>query len=150
MKFVVECIKKCDGISIGKKYKVLSLNDCGDNSYKILDDNSICNKYDPKLFKIIIDNRTLKEKFLHIVSSEPSKWQEQADWRIENKDWIRISQKIAIKLLSTLNDINLNKHELSMFSNISIISINKMLKGSYNFSIKEITFLENFLNVKLL
>ena len=36
-------------------------------------------------------------------SSTPSKWRENAEWRMANKSWLRYSQHIAMLMLDKMN-----------------------------------------------
>lgn len=36
-------------------------------------------------------------------STTPSKWKEKAEWRLQNKSWLRHSQRIAMKMLEKMD-----------------------------------------------
>ena len=46
-------------------------------------------------------------------SPTPSKWRERAEWRMQNKSWLRHSQRIAVKMLEKMGELSmtLNKHQ---------------------------------------
>ena len=46
-------------------------------------------------------------------SPTPSKWRERAEWRMQNKSWLRHSQRIAVKMLEKMDELSmtLNKHQ---------------------------------------
>ena len=43
----------------------------------------------------------------------PSKWRERAEWRMQNKSWLRHSQRIAVRMLEKMDELSmtLNKHQ---------------------------------------
>ena len=72
----------------------------------------------------------LKEKLAAIVSKEPSKWMQEAQWRSDNKTWLKKSQAIAIKVLKTLKEKGLSQKELAASLFVSPQQINKICKGT--------------------
>lgn len=90
------------------------------------------------------------ERFLKLVSKEKSNVMKEIEWREKNEDWLRISQRIAIKVLSAIGEQKITKEELSKKSNISLNKINTLVKGSTNLDIKTISKLESALNIKLI
>lgn len=38
-------------------------------------------------------------------SATPSKWRENAEWRIANKEWLRYSQHIAMMMLDKMEEL---------------------------------------------
>jgi hypothetical protein len=42
-------------------------------------------------------------------SSTPSKWRENAEWRIANKSWLRYSQHIAMMMLDKMEELKMNQ-----------------------------------------
>ena len=74
----------------------------------------------------------LKEKLAAIVSKEPSKWMQEAQWRSDNKAWLIKSQAIATSLL------------------VSPQQINKICKGTENLTLDTIAKLENALGIQLI
>ena len=46
-------------------------------------------------------------------SPTPSKWRERAEWRMQNKSWLRHSQRIAVRMLEKMDELSmtLNKHQ---------------------------------------
>jgi ribosome-binding protein aMBF1 (putative translation factor) len=97
-----------------------------------------------------MDKNKNLENFLKLVSKEQSKWYEHAQWREENRGWLKHSQKIAIKVLSRLNELNLTKEQLSKETNIPMETINNIVKGKENLTLENISKLEVFLQINLL
>lgn len=46
-------------------------------------------------------------------SSTPSKWRENAEWRVANKSWLRYSQHIAMLMLDRMEEFNITQKQLS-------------------------------------
>jgi len=80
---------------------------------------------------------------------EDSNWTIEAEWRIKNRDWIRYSQKIALRILSNLKE-EMTKEKLSELSGISLEEINLIVKGSVNMNLETIAKLSKALNVDLI
>jgi len=92
----------------------------------------------------------LKDKLSKIVSKEPSKWLEQAKWRLENRAWLKNSQAIAIRILSRIEEMNISQKELAEKMGLSPQMVNKLVKGSENLTLETISKLESALDIKLI
>ena len=46
-------------------------------------------------------------------STTPSRWREKAEWRLQNKTWLRRSQHIAMLMLDKMEEIGLNQRSLA-------------------------------------
>ena len=49
-------------------------------------------------------NEKALEELRSIVKRDPGTWKKEAQWRHENKTWLRKSQKIAFKILRALRE----------------------------------------------
>ncbi|MEI7502686.1 MAG: helix-turn-helix transcriptional regulator [Paludibacter sp.] len=92
----------------------------------------------------------LKEKLAQIVSNEPSKWLEEAKWRRENRSWLKRSQAVAIKVLSTLRERGLSQKDLAEKLSVSPQQVNKWLKGKENFTFETVSKIEDALTIQLM
>ena len=45
--------------------------------------------------------------------STPSKWRENAEWRMANKSWLRYSQLIAMMMLDRMEELHMSQKQLS-------------------------------------
>lgn len=88
-------------------------------------------------------------KIKNLISDQPSKWQEEAKFREENKDWLDASFRIALMVLRTLRERNISKEEFAASLNMSIEDIKKVLKGNSNLTLELISKIENVLRIKL-
>lgn len=70
-------------------------------------------------------------------------------WRIENKEWLQESKRIALNILLRLDDLRWSKARLSKESGLSEEFINTLMKGSEKFEPEILVRLENVLRIKL-
>lgn len=83
-------------------------------------------------------------------SVSPSRFEENAKWRKENKVWLEWSRNIALSLVEYMELNELNRNGLAERLNVSPQYISKILSGKVNFSFKSIAELEQKLDIKLL
>ncbi|MCF8365097.1 MAG: helix-turn-helix transcriptional regulator [Bacteroidales bacterium] len=92
----------------------------------------------------------LNEKLQQVVSETPSQWHEDARFRMKNKKWIKRSQVIALRILSTIRENGWNQKQLAEKIGVSPQTINKWVKGRENFTLETISKLEDALQIELL
>jgi transcriptional regulator with XRE-family HTH domain len=95
-------------------------------------------------------NKKALEKLQSIVKPDPGSWKKEAQWRHENKTWIRKSQKIAFKILRTLRDQKKTQKDLAAMMNVSPQQVNKWVKGKENFTLETLSRIEEALKIDLL
>ena len=83
-------------------------------------------------------------------SSTPSKWRENAQWRMENKGWLRYSQHIAMMMLDKMEELGLNQKSVAQRMGCSQQYISRILKGTENLSIETISKIEEALDMHIL
>lgn len=76
-------------------------------------------------------------------------WRDQVQYRNANKDWLRKSAKIAIKILRVLREKSISQVRLAEILSVSPQYINKILKGRENLTLETIGRLEAALGVEL-
>jgi ribosome-binding protein aMBF1 (putative translation factor) len=95
-----------------------------------------------------------KERFLELVErtskegGQCSNWREQAEWRRENRGWLLISGKIAVAILTAIDETPGMSKEL--LAKKTGLDINKIVKGSVDLTVGEIKILEDALGVVLI
>lgn len=94
--------------------------------------------------------KTNKEKFLELVTENSSETSFKNLWRIQNRFWIKKSQKIATKILMKLDELFWDKERFSEETGFSLERANEMLKGNYNFSLEELAMIEIKLEIEIL
>ena len=93
---------------------------------------------------------TLEEKLRKHAPTTPSKWREKAEWRKQNKSWLRYSQLVAIRMLDQMAAEGLTQKGLAERLGCSQQYVSKILKGQENLSIETICKIEDALNLELL
>lgn len=83
-------------------------------------------------------------------SSTPSKWRENAEWRIANKSWLRYSQHIAMMMLDKMEKLKMNQKQLSELMGCSQQYVSKVLKGQENLSLETLSKIERCLKIQIL
>lgn len=76
-------------------------------------------------------------------------WREKAQWRRENRRWLRYSGYIALTVHNRLEELGMSQKELALKMNCSPQYISKLLKGSENLTLETISKLEQNLRVNL-
>ena len=76
-------------------------------------------------------------------------WREKAQWRKENRLWLRYSGFIALKVMGRLEEMNMSQKELAIKMGCSPQYISKLLKGSENLTLDTISKLEECLDLDL-
>ena len=80
----------------------------------------------------------------------PSKWRENAEWRMANKSWLRYSQRIAMMMLDKMEELGLTQKALAERMGCSQQYISRVLKGTENLSIETISKIEIALELDIL
>ena len=83
-------------------------------------------------------------------SSTPSQWHKEAEYRRENKSWLRHSQHIALLMQDKMSKMNLTQKELAIQMSVSQQYVSKMLKGHENFSLETLAKIEDILHINVL
>lgn len=83
-------------------------------------------------------------------SSTPSKWRENAEWRLANKPWLRYSQQIAMMMLDKMDELNMTQKKLAELMGCSQQYVSKVLKGQENLSLETLSKIEHCLNIQIL
>ena len=94
-------------------------------------------------------NTTIK-KLEAYQSDSPSHWREEAEYRRENKSWMRYSQRIAMAILNKMEQSHLTQKALAERMGCSQQYVSKILKGRENLSIETLAKIENALSIQLL
>lgn len=89
-------------------------------------------------------------EYLHSHQSmTPSRWRDDAEWRRENRGWLRYSQYIAIKMMSRMDELHMTQASLAEQMGCSQQYVSKVLKGKENLSLESIWKIENALDIDL-
>jgi ribosome-binding protein aMBF1 (putative translation factor) len=92
----------------------------------------------------------VKDKLSKIASAQPSGWKEKAKYRRANREWLKKSAAIAIKILDALKAQQLTQKDLAERMGISPQQINKIVKGQENLTLETISNLEKALGITII
>ena len=85
----------------------------------------------------------------HASPTSP-RWREDAEWRRANRNWLRRSQMIAVKMLDAMDEQHLSQRQLAERIGCSQQYVSKVLKGRENLSIETISKIEDALTLSIL
>ena len=94
--------------------------------------------------------KTNREKFLELVSEKDSYTEEKHNWRIANREWLRVSQRIAFDILEQLDALGWTQKTLAEKMGVSPQYVNKIVRGSENFTLETLVKLQTILDIPLL
>lgn len=92
---------------------------------------------------------TTVNKLKKHASETPSRWREEAEFRMENKTWLRYSQMVAMKMLEKMDELGLTQKMLADKMSCSQQYISKVLKGRENLSLETLFKIEAVLKLKI-
>ena len=90
------------------------------------------------------------DKLNQTISTKPSKWLEEADYRFENKAWLQKSQAIALRILRDIRAKGISQKDLAEKLNVSPQQVNRWVKGNENLSLETISKIECALGIELI
>ena len=96
-----------------------------------------------------MQKRTLEYLEAH-QSTVPSRWRETAQWRRENRQWLRYSRRIAVELLSYMQKERLTQSGMAELLGCSQQYVSRILKGTENLTLETIARIENATGIKVL
>lgn len=92
----------------------------------------------------------LNKKLTELASSETSTWKAKAKFRRDNREWLKRSTTIAVKVLDALKAQELTQKDLAERLDVSPQQINKIVKGEENLTLETITNLELALGIHII
>jgi len=93
---------------------------------------------------------TIVKKLRQHSSQTPTQWRKKAEYRHENKSWLRYSQHIALLMQDKMDMMNMTQKELAAQMSVSQQYISKILKGYENFSLETLAKIEDILHINIL
>lgn len=95
-------------------------------------------------------NKEASKKLNQLAAGKKSAWVEDYEKRRENRDWLKRSQKVALKILRTLRAEKIDQKELAVRMGVSPQQVSKWVKGKENFTFETISKIEAALNIQLM
>jgi len=93
--------------------------------------------------------QNLKEKIIS-TSVENTSWLERAKQRQKNKNWLKLSFRIALKILRYIRANDLSQKELAERLDWSPQYLSKVLKGKENLTLETICKIQNVTGLSLI
>ena len=90
------------------------------------------------------------ELFILERRSVRTNWREHAQWRRENRHWLRYSGFIALKVMKRIEELGISQKELAEKLGCSPQYISRLLKGTENLTLETISKLEDCLQMDIL
>lgn len=97
----------------------------------------------------MMDKKKKLQNFLKNVEDDGGKWLQKARYRRKNRAWLRKSQQVALKVLQTLDEKEMQQKELAEVMDVSPQQISKIVKGKQNLTLQTISKLEQVLGISL-
>ncbi len=92
----------------------------------------------------------IRKKLGELSKGESSAWAEKAQWRRENRAWLKKSHAIAFEVLEALDEKKLTQKKLAALMNVTPQYVNNIVKGSENLTLETIAKLEKALGIELM
>lgn len=89
------------------------------------------------------------EKLRKYESPTPSRWREEAEWRLANKAWLRRSQVVAMKILDRMEEMKWTQQKVAEMLGCSQQYVSRIVKGSENLSLEMLSKIEDVLGVEV-
>ena len=83
-------------------------------------------------------------------SATPSRWREEAEKRRANKEWLRYSQNIAMRMLDKMEAEGITQKQLAERMDCSQQYVSKILKGCENLSLETMAKIECALGITVM
>ncbi|PZO28151.1 MAG: hypothetical protein DCE86_12355 [Flavobacteriaceae bacterium] len=93
--------------------------------------------------------KSIKQKLIK-ESVFDEQWIKEAEYRIENEDWLDISFSIAVKTISAMERNGISQKQLAEQLGCTPQYVSKLLKGKEKLNIESIVKIGKILNVKLI
>ena len=93
---------------------------------------------------------TNREKFMALVTEIDVKAEEKNKWLIANRQWLHVSQDIAFDILERLDEWGWSQKDLAEKMGVSPQYVNKIVKGSENFTLESLVKLQALLDIPIL
>ena len=89
------------------------------------------------------------DKLRKYESPSPSRWRKEAEWRRANREWLRRSQIVAVKMLKRMDEMSWTQQQVADMLCCSQQYVSKIVKGSENLSLEMLSKIEDRLDVKI-
>jgi len=84
------------------------------------------------------------------LSSTPSTWRGDAQWRKDNERWLRYSRNITVKVMKAMDRQSITQTVLAQRMGCTQQYVSNILKGNSNMTLETISRIEDALNIDLI
>ena len=77
-------------------------------------------------------------------------WKDRTDYKQENRDWLKNSRRVALRILDVLEEKEMTQQTLADLLKVSRQRVSKIVKGHENFTFETVAKLENALGIVLI
>jgi transcriptional regulator with XRE-family HTH domain len=85
-----------------------------------------------------------------LSEGKQSKWFAQAEWRLENANWLEKSARIVLRVLVKMKQKGMTKKEFAEAMDVTPQYISKLLQGNENMGLETISKMEEILGITLI
>ncbi|MCC8113972.1 MAG: helix-turn-helix transcriptional regulator [Bacteroidales bacterium] len=89
------------------------------------------------------------EKLKEITRPRNEEEQKEADFRRENREWLQISGRLALKISQILREKGMSQVDLAQRLGITAAQVSKLLSGRVNFELNTLNKLQNVLGQRI-
>lgn len=93
---------------------------------------------------------TSKEKYLLKIAGRESEAVKLAKERIKNRQWLKESQLLAVRILMRLDELGLNQKDLAERLGVTAQYVSKLLKGKEKFGWEIVIAIQSVLDLPIL
>lgn len=93
---------------------------------------------------------TSKEKYLLKIAGRESEAVKLAKERIKNRQWLKESQSLAVRILIKLDELGLNQKDLAERLGVTAQYVSKLLKGKEKFGWEIVIAIQSVLELPIL
>lgn len=99
----------------------------------------------------LLEHDQSNKEFENLLSNrQDKKWREAVEFRKVNKEWLKLSADIALRVLDEMEKIGIKDNELAKRMDVPPQQVSDILKGRENLKLETITKLNNALGVKVI
>lgn len=92
----------------------------------------------------------VKERLKEFVSGTDTSWKQKAQWKRDNRYWTKESAAIAVKLSYYVKSNDLEYTDVAVKLGYPTNTVQRMVKGKYDFRLSEIRHIEDTFNIELI
>lgn len=92
---------------------------------------------------------TAVERLRKFESPTPSRWREEAEWRRTNRNWLKHSQAVAMKLLDKMEEMKWTQQQVAEKLGCSQQYVSRMVKGRENLTLEMLSKIEDYLDIPI-